>query len=125
MQHAYYHSKLAQVMFTFDPAERLQGTGANVHCVRVGNVAIPEERLDHLPKWILKIYELKRKFSMTPEKMAETCVWLAADPTGEQQTGGYWDAPGVAARANRNAYNIETQKRLWAVSARLTGVQIT
>lgn len=125
MQHAYYHSKQAQVMFTFDLAERLQGTGVTVHCVRVGNVAIPDERLAHLPKWMLKMYELKRRFSMTPEKMAETYVWLAADPVGEQQTGGYWDAPGVEAKANKNAYNREAQKRLWAVSALFTGVKIT
>lgn len=122
LQHAYYHSKQAQVMFTFDLAERLRGTGVRVHCVRVGNVAIPDERLAHLPAWMLKMYELKRKFSMKPEKLAETYVWLAADPVGEQQTGGYWDAPGVAVRANKNAYNRETQKRLWAVSALLAGV---
>ncbi len=120
MQHAYYHSKQAQVMFTFDLAERLRGTGVTVHCVRVGNVAIPDERLSHLPSWLLKMYEFKRKFSMTPEKMAETYVWLAADPVGEQQTGKYWDAPGVEVKANKNAYNKETQKRLWAVSELLT-----
>lgn len=119
-QHAYYHSKFAQVMFTFDLAERLRGTGVSVHCVRVGNVAIPDERLAHLPKWMLRVYELKRKFSMTPEKMAETYVWLAADPIGEQLTGKYWDAPGVEAEANNNAYNRETQERLWAVSKLLT-----
>ena len=68
VQHAYYHSKQAQVMFTFDLAERLQGTGVSVHCVRVGNETIPDERLAHLPKWMLKMYEIKRKFSMTPEK---------------------------------------------------------
>jgi NAD(P)-dependent dehydrogenase (short-subunit alcohol dehydrogenase family) len=122
MQHAYYHSKLAQVMFTFDLAERLKGTRVSVHCVRVGNVAIPNERLTHLPKLLLQIYALKRKYSITPEKMAETYVWLAADPVGEQQTGGYWDAPGIAVRANKNAYITVTQKRLWDVSARLTGV---
>ena len=122
LQHAYYHSKQAQVMFTFDLAERLRGTGVSVHCVRVGNVAISDERLSHLPVWMLKMYELKRKFSMKPEKMAETYVWLAADSVGEQQTGGYWDAPGVAVKANKNAYNRETQKRLWAVSALLAGV---
>jgi NAD(P)-dependent dehydrogenase (short-subunit alcohol dehydrogenase family) len=120
VQHAYYQAKQAQVMFTFDLAERLQGTGVNVHCVRVGNVAIPNERLAHLPAWLLRMYELKRKFSMKPEKMAETYVWLTADPVGEQQTGGYWDAPGVLAKANKNAYNKETQKRLWAVSELLT-----
>lgn len=31
-QHAYYHSKLAQVMFTYDLAERLKGTGVTVNC---------------------------------------------------------------------------------------------
>lgn len=124
LQHAYYHSKQAQVMFTFDLAERLR-TGISVHCVRVGNVAIPDERLKHLPKWLLKMYELKRKFSMTPEKMAETYVWLAADPGAGQQTGGYWDAPGVAVKANKNAYNKETQKALWDISAEMTGVRMS
>jgi NAD(P)-dependent dehydrogenase (short-subunit alcohol dehydrogenase family) len=123
VQHAYYHSKQAQVMFTFDLAERLRGTGVTVHCVRVVNVAIPNERLEHLPKWMLKLYEAKRRFSITPEKMAETYIWLAADPVGEQQTGGYWDAPAIEVQANKNAYNTETQKRLWAVSALLTGVK--
>jgi NAD(P)-dependent dehydrogenase (short-subunit alcohol dehydrogenase family) len=122
LQHAYYHAKQAQVMFTFALAERLRGTGISVHCVRVGNVAIPNERLAHLPKWMLRMYEVKRRFSMTPEKMAETYVWLAADPVGEQQTGGYWDAPGVEVRANKNAYDKATQKSLWDMSADLTRV---
>lgn len=113
MQHAYYHAKQAQVMFTFDLAERLKGTGVTVNCVRVGNVAVPDTRLDHLPKWMLKMYEMKRKFALTPEKMAETYVWLAADPAMKDVTGGYWDAPHTPAKANKNAYNRETQQRLW------------
>lgn len=123
MQHAYYHSKQAQAMFTFDLAGRLEGTGVTVNCVRVGNVAIPDERLDHLPKWMLKMYEAKRKFALTPEKMAETYTWLAADPALETVTGGYWDAPDEPARANKNAYNRETQKQLWEVSARLAQIE--
>ena len=123
LQHAYYHAKQAQVMFTFDLAERLRGTGVTVHCVRVGNVAIPGERLSHLPRWMRRMYEMKRKFSMSPEKMAETYVWLATDPIGQRQTGGYWDAPGVAVKANKNAYNKVTQQRLWHSSANLTGVE--
>jgi len=70
-------------------AERLKDTGVTVNCVRVGNVAIPDDRLPHLPKWLLKVYEIKRKFSLTPEKMAETYVWLAADPTMEAVTGNH------------------------------------
>jgi NAD(P)-dependent dehydrogenase (short-subunit alcohol dehydrogenase family) len=123
LQHAYYHSKQAQVMFTFYLAEQLKGTGVSVHCVRVGNVAIPDERLGHLPKWLLRVYNLKRQFSLTPEKMAETYVWLAADPLVGQQTGGLWDAPNKPVKANRNAYNLETQQRLWTVSEELTKVR--
>lgn len=122
MQHAYYHSKQAQVMFTFDLAERLKGTGITVNCVRVGNVAIPDTRLDHLPAWLVRIYHAKRKFAITPEKMAETYVWLAADPSLEAVTGGYWDAPHVPVKANKNAYSLETQKSLWEVSAKLANV---
>ncbi len=113
MQHAYYHAKQAQVMFTFDLAERLKDTGITVNCVRVGNVAIPDTRLDHLPAWLVKIYHAKRKFALTPEKMAETYVWLAADPRLQNVTGGYWDAPNIPAKANKNAYNREAQQRLW------------
>ncbi|MBI3152404.1 MAG: SDR family NAD(P)-dependent oxidoreductase [Chloroflexi bacterium] len=119
MQHAYYHAKQAQVMYTFDLAERLKGTGMTVNCVRVGNVAVPDTRLDHLPKWLLKIYHAKRKFALTPEKMAETYVWLAADPSLQNVTGGYWDAPNMPVKANKNAYNRATQQRLWDVTEQL------
>ena len=119
MQHAYYHAKQAQVMFTFDLAERLKGMGVTVNCVRVGNVAIPDTRLDHLPKFLLKMYEMKRKFALTPEKMAETYVWLAGDPSMQDVTGGYWDAPHTPVKANKNAYNRDTQQRLWDTTKKL------
>jgi len=120
LQHAYYHSKQAQVMFTFDLAERLKGFSVTANCICVGNVAIPDDRLAHLPGWMRKMYNLKRKFSMTPEKMAETYTWLAADPVLLDVTGAYWLGPNVPARANRNAYKKETWKKLWHVSAALT-----
>lgn len=125
MQHAYYHAKQAQVMYTFDLAERLKGTGVTVNCVRVGNVAIPDTRLDHLPAWMVKLYHAKRKFALTPGKMAETYTWLAADPALENMTGGYWDAPNVAAKANKYAYNRETQKHLWDATEKLIDFRTT
>ena len=124
LQHAYYQAKQAQVMYTFDLAERLKGTGVTVNCVRVGNVAIPDTRLDHLPKWMLKMYEMKRKFALTPENMAETYVWLAADPALQDVTGGYWEHPNVPAKANNNAYDKETWKKLWNVTESLMKVAV-
>jgi NAD(P)-dependent dehydrogenase (short-subunit alcohol dehydrogenase family) len=121
-QHAYYHSKLAQVMFTYDLAERLKGTGVTVNCVRVTNVAIPDERLTHLPEWLRKIYRLKRSMAITPERQAETYVYLAADPDVQNITGGYWDENNKQVRSNRNSYRQETWKRLWDESARLANI---
>jgi len=121
-QHAYYLSKQAQVMFTYTLAERLSGTGVTVNCVRVTNVAIPDERLTHLPPWLFKIYQLKRKMSITPQKQAETYTYLAADPSVQAVTGGYWDENNQLVRSNANSYNKETQDRLWEISEKLCGL---
>ena len=122
-QHAYYHAKLAQVMYTYDLAERLKGTGVTVNCVRVTNVAIPDDRLTHLPKWVQNIYKLKRSMSITAERQAETYVYLAADPAAANITGAYWDENNRQVRSNQNSYNHETWKRLWEVSAQLVGIE--
>ena len=122
-QHAYYHSKQAQIMFTYDLAERLQGSGVTVNCVRVTNVAIPDERLQHLPKWLLKIYHLKRGMAITPERQAETYVYLAADPAVQEVTGGYWDENNQPVRSNANSYNRATWKKLWEATHRLAGLE--
>ncbi len=122
-QHAYYHSKLAQVMFTYHLAEKLKGSGVTVNCVRVTNVAIPDERLAHLPAWMRNIYKLKRGMSITPEQQADTYVYLAADPAVQAITGGYWDENNHQVRSNRSSYRGETWERLWRESERLAGIQ--
>jgi NAD(P)-dependent dehydrogenase (short-subunit alcohol dehydrogenase family) len=121
-QHAYYHSKQAQVMFTYDLAERLKGSGVTINCVRVTNVAIPDDRLAHLPKWQLKIYQLKRGMAITPERQAETYVYLAADPAVQSISGGYWDENNQQVKSNSESYDRETWKRLWDVISRMTGI---
>jgi NAD(P)-dependent dehydrogenase (short-subunit alcohol dehydrogenase family) len=121
-QHAYYHSKLAQVMYTYDLAERLKGTGVTVNCVRVTSVALPDDRVAHLPSWVQKIYKIKRSMAITPERQAETYVYLAADPAVANISGGYWDENNRQVRSNRSSYNRETWKRLWRESERLAGL---
>lgn len=121
-QHAYYHSKLAQVMFTYEMADQLKKSGVTVNCVRVTNVAIPDERLGHLPAWLRKIYEIKRSMSITPEKQAETYTYLAADPSVEKITGGYWDENNRQVRSSANSYNRNTWKKLWEVTAKMAGL---
>ncbi len=121
-QHAYYHSKLAQVMYTYDLSKKLAGIGVTVNCVRVTTVAIPDDRLAHLPGWQRKLYAIKRGMSISPERQAETYVYLAADPAVQNISGGYWDENNRQVRSNKNSYNHNTWKRLWDVSSKLCGL---
>lgn len=123
LQHAYYHAKLAQVMYTYDLAEQLKGTGVTVNCVRVTNVAIPDDRLTHLPIWLRKVYNLKRKMAITPERQAETYVFLAADPELEKVTGGYWDENNKQVNSSKNSYNPTTWHKLREVTNKMAGIK--
>jgi NAD(P)-dependent dehydrogenase (short-subunit alcohol dehydrogenase family) len=119
-QHAYYHSKLAQVMFTYELARKLDGAGVTTNCIRVTNVALPDERLTHLPTWQQKIYKIKRKMAITPEQQAETYVHLALSIDVEDITGGYWDEKNRQVKSNAYSYDIPAQEKLWQVSEQLT-----
>ena len=122
-QHAYFLSKQAQVMFTYALARRLEGSGVSVNCVRVTSVAVAAERLTNLPVWMQKLYDLKRKASITPERQAETYVFLAADPLGQQVNGGYWDENNHQVRSNKFSYDQKLQDELWKVSENLAGIK--
>lgn len=122
-QHAYFLSKQAQVMFTYALAEKLVGSNISVNCVRVTSVAVAAERLSNLPKWMQKLYDLKRMMSISPEKQAKTYTFLAADAAGQEITGGYWDENNRQVRSNKLSYDRELQRRLWQESERLAGIK--
>jgi NAD(P)-dependent dehydrogenase (short-subunit alcohol dehydrogenase family) len=121
-QHAYYHSKLAQVIFTFDLAERLKGSGVTVNCIRVTNVQLDKDRYEHITGWKRRAYELKRRMAITPKQMAEAYIRLAVAPEFENVTGKYFDEKCGEVRANKGAYDQASWHRLWQVSESLTGL---
>lgn len=118
--HAYYHSKLAQVMFTYDLAQRLRGTGVAVNCIRVTNVKLGRDRYEYVPKLLRSVYELKRRLAITPEEMAKAYLWLAASPQAEGVTGRYFDENCREVKSSARSYDRAVWQRLWQVSARLT-----
>lgn len=120
--HAYYHSKLAQIMFTYELARRLAGSGVTVNCIRVTNVKLDQSRTDYLPRPIQALYKLKRSLAITPEEMAKTYLWLAASPDTETVTGKYFDERCREVRSSRKSYAEPIWRRLWQVSERLTGL---
>ncbi len=120
--HAYYHSKLAQVMFTYTLAQRLQGTGVTANCIRVPAVAVDIGRLGNVPRILLSLYRLKMRFSITPEDMSKTYTYLATAPELEGISGKQFDEHHNEVDSSKPSRDEVAQQRLWQVSAQLTGL---
>lgn len=94
VQKAYYQSKLAQVMYTYWLADQLKETPITVNSIRVTNVRIDvDTRYPDMPKYKRRMYALKSKSAITPEKMAETYTYLATSDAVRTTTGKYFDDP--------------------------------
>jgi NAD(P)-dependent dehydrogenase (short-subunit alcohol dehydrogenase family) len=117
---AYYHSKLAQVIFTYDLAERLAGTGVTVNCIRVPAVKLDDGRYDHIPAVLRAIYRFKMRFSLTTEAMAATYFQLATAPQFEAISGVYFDENCQQVTSSRQSHDRAVWQQLWDVSAKLT-----
>jgi NAD(P)-dependent dehydrogenase (short-subunit alcohol dehydrogenase family) len=112
---AYTQSKLATVLFTYELAERLAGTGVTVNCVHPGLVAT--DLMRDWPRWVRALYE---PFLLTPEEGARAVLRLASAPELSGVTGRYFDR-GRERRSSRPSYDLAARKRLWRVSEELTG----
>ncbi len=106
---AYSVSKLAQITFTFELAERLSGTGVGVNALH------PASLMD--TKMVTETFGYTMS---TVEEGAQATVRLAASPELEGVTGRYFDGERES-RANRQAYDKEARRRLWSLSERLCG----
>jgi retinol dehydrogenase-14 len=116
---AYGQSKLANLLFTYELARRLAGTGVTVNAVHPGTVASGfGENNNGVMKFSMKIYH---QFSLTPEQGADTVVYLASSPDVEGVTGKYWTLRKAVA-SSPQSYDQDAQKRLWTVSAQLAGI---
>ncbi len=115
---AYCQSKLANVLWTYELARRLQGSGVTANCFHPGVVATSFGGGISLFRWF---YRVARRFVRTPEKGAETAIYLASSPEVEGVTGKYfYDCKPIQSSAR--SYDQATARRLWQVSAQLTGL---
>ena len=104
---AYSVSKLAQITFTFELAERLAGTGVSVNALH------PASLMD--TKMVTETFGYTMS---TVEEGARATVRLAASPELEGVTGRYFDGERES-RAKGQAYDVEARRRLWALSESL------
>lgn len=107
----YGQSKLANIWFTIELAERLKGTGITVNCLHPGAVGtqIGVDRSTGFGKTILKL--LSYVF-LTPEKGSETSIYLASGPDVIGVTGKYFYKKKIT-DTSALAADREQAKRLW------------
>ncbi len=116
---AYARSKLANILFTYELARRLEGSAVTVNALHPGHIATDIWRTNFsligpLLKWIMGF------FAITPEEGAKTSIYLASSPEVEGLTGQYYVKQEVV-QSSPMSYDQNLARQLWRVSEQLSG----
>jgi NAD(P)-dependent dehydrogenase (short-subunit alcohol dehydrogenase family) len=128
---SYNESKLANILFAYELARRLEGTGVTANCLHPGLVATHagmdvrgplglffRRYRDAVVRFWLK---LPNTFLLTPEQGAETTIYLASSPEVEGISGRYFDRK-IEKRTSRRSYDRSLAQRLWQVDMKIVGL---
>jgi NAD(P)-dependent dehydrogenase (short-subunit alcohol dehydrogenase family) len=115
---AYGRSKLANILFTRELARRLAGSGVSANCLHPGFVATRIADNNNSGVFRLGVTIAKSLWGLSPERGAQTMVYLASSPEVAGVTGGYFakSRPATPAAA---AQDDAAARRLWDESARI------
>jgi len=118
----YGRSKLANILFTSELARRLAGTGVTANCLHPGFVATRFG--DQSGGFFSYVVRAAKVFAISPEKGAETIVYLASSGEVANVSGKYFYKCRQAT-PTREAQDDEAAKRLWLETAKLAGGAVT
>ncbi len=118
---AYNRSKLANVLFTYELARRLEGMGVTVNAMQPGLTRTSLYRRQNLGFVMSLFFRLMTLMARTPERAAETVIYLATSPDVAGVSGKYF-ADKRAIPSSKDSQDVNAAKRLWRVSAELTGL---
>ena len=117
---AYARSKLMNVMFTYELARRLQGTGVTANTLHPGLVRSGFGRNNGGATRAFMVVTQLPPFAVSVRRGARTQVWLASAPEVGQVSGRYF-VRCRARRSSRSSREAAGQHRLWEASAALLG----
>lgn len=118
---SYGRSKLCNILFTRELAKRLDGSGVTANCLHPGFVGTRFGQNNAHNFFMKGIAQIIMRFGLKPQDGAKTIIYLASSPDVAAVSGEYFykckvTEPSLAARDDASA------KRLWDVSAQLSGV---
>ncbi len=115
----YGRSKLANILFTRELAQRLAGTGVTANCLHPGFVAT---RFGDQSGGLISFgIRIAKRFALSPQQGAETLVYLASSPEVANVTGEYF-CKCHPVMPSREAQDDAAAQRLWVETARLAGI---
>jgi NAD(P)-dependent dehydrogenase (short-subunit alcohol dehydrogenase family) len=114
---AYARSKLANLLFAYELARRLENTDITVNAVHPGHVASDIWKTNFgvfgpTLKWFISL------FARTPEQGAETLIYLASSDEVAGISGRYF-VDRQMVDSSPASYDIEVAQALWRVSEEL------
>jgi NAD(P)-dependent dehydrogenase (short-subunit alcohol dehydrogenase family) len=115
----YGRSKLCNILFTRELARRWGGTGVTANCLHPGFVATRFG--DGSGGLLSRAVRLAKIFAISPEKGAETIVYLASSPDVAGVSGEYFYKCRPA-MPTAEARDDTAAARLWMESAKLAGI---
>jgi retinol dehydrogenase 14 len=122
-QRAYSQSKLASVMFTYELARRLDGSGVTATVLHPGVVRTSFDAEDQAA-YLAVMIRVARLFMKTPAQGAGTPIYLASSPEVEGITGRYFVNRKPKTSSNAS-YDTTAAARLWQASIDLAGMTAT
>jgi NAD(P)-dependent dehydrogenase (short-subunit alcohol dehydrogenase family) len=118
----YCRSKLMNLLFTYELARRLEGTGVTVNALHPGWVATGFAANNGWKGHLIRL--AARLFALTPEQGARTLVYLASSPEVAGVSGRYF-ARERAVPSSPASHDQAAARRLWDLSAAMTGLPST
>ncbi len=116
----YGMTKKANILFTYELAERLEGTGVVANCLHPGAVRTNFGQNNGGPMALF--FRVFKPLMRTPEVGADTLIYLASSPETVEMNGMYLsDRKEVSPPEPRDE---RAQKRLWEVSEELTSLKV-
>jgi NAD(P)-dependent dehydrogenase (short-subunit alcohol dehydrogenase family) len=117
---AYGRSKLSNILFTRELARKLAGTGVTANSLHPGVVNTRFADSGHGA--LYHVFRVVKTFALTPEKGAETTIYLASAPELAGITGEYFKKC-ARATPTKEAQDDDAAARLWAESLRIAGMK--